>query len=60
MKAGMETPKLPVYFICHDCGRLYLAQQQRRRSSGHFHCTDCGAAVHHWSHHHDFTDWRRL
>ena len=55
----METPKLLVYFTCHDCGRLYLATQQRRKSSGFFDCTDCGVAVHHWAGNYDFSEWQR-
>jgi hypothetical protein len=55
----MEAPKIPVYFICHDCERLYLTSQRRGRKAGHFDCTDCGVMVHMWSGHYDYIDWKR-
>jgi predicted RNA-binding Zn-ribbon protein involved in translation (DUF1610 family) len=56
----VETPKIPVYFACHDCGRVYLTSQQRSRNPGHFDCNDCGVTVHMWSGHYAFTDWKRV
>jgi hypothetical protein len=54
----MEMPKMPVYFACPDCHRLYLASQVHRAGAGRFDCVDCGKPVHQWSGSYDFTGWK--
>jgi hypothetical protein len=54
----MVMPKLPVYFACRHCEKVYIASQQRRTDNGHFNCTDCGKQVHAWSSYYSFTDWK--
>ena len=55
---AMVMPKLPVYFACRHCEKVYVAAQQRRTDNGHFNCTDCGKQVHAWSGYYSFTDWK--
>jgi hypothetical protein len=55
----METPKIPVYFTCTACERLYLTYQQRKREPGNFDCPHCEKTIYTWSGHYNFTDWQR-
>ena len=54
----MEMLKVPVYFVCPNCEKIYVASQQRRADIGYFNCTDCGKQVHAWSSYYSFTDWK--
>jgi predicted RNA-binding Zn-ribbon protein involved in translation (DUF1610 family) len=57
--AVKAVSQLPVYFACHNCGRLYLTLQTHVRGVGHFDCCDCGKLIHRWSGSFKFTDWKR-
>jgi hypothetical protein len=52
-----EDRKIPVFFICHGCGSLYVAWQQHKHEAGQFDCRGCAKNIHRWSGNYTFTNW---
>jgi len=48
---------IKVLFICHECGRIYMAVQERARGLGRFDCTECRHRVYEWSGSYNYALW---
>lgn len=54
----MGELKISVLFSCQNCPSIYRAVQRRGKHSGQFMCLTCGATVHAWTGHFNFSEWK--